>query len=128
MITEEDEINLPLKVFLSKMLTPFNKILNYKSENPESDLKYIYYSMHDINQVNILNFLGYWDNYGFDRYVHFASSIRIELMKEKDGGQFFVRILYDDEQIPLKFCLNPFRCKLSEYLDLIESNLIMQDG
>ena len=49
-----------------------------------SPLKYLIFNLHDTNISNFLRFLGYWDSYGYDKHVRYASSVRLEILKEKN--------------------------------------------
>ena len=49
-----------------------------------SKLKYVIFNLHDTNISNFLRFLGYWETYGYGKQVGYASSVRVELIKEKN--------------------------------------------
>jgi hypothetical protein len=78
----------------------YNKILNIKS----SKLKYVIFNLHDTNLVSLLKFLGYWDRYGFTKYIKFASSLKIELLKNRKNGEFYVKFIFDDFEFQPSFC------------------------
>ena len=103
---------MPSKTYLSRMIIPFVKVLTAKRNenmhgNGESSLlKYIIFNLHDTNISNYLRFLGYWDKYGYDKQVKFASSVRMELIRQRteemsavENNIYKIRIVYDDEEI-----------------------------
>jgi hypothetical protein len=49
-----------------------------------SKLKYLMFNLHDTNVSNFLRFLGYWRKYGYLKHVKFASSVRLEVLKESN--------------------------------------------
>lgn len=76
------------KIFVTRMLTPALEVIMEKamehvdSSLPASKLKYLQFNLHDTNVANMLKFLGYWKDYGPDKHVRFASSLRFELVKQ----------------------------------------------
>ena len=75
------------KVNVSKLLGPFLQMILHKGHddfwNVKTDLKYVIFAMHDFNLAQVLKYLGYYDNYGYQgRPLGFASSLRVELLKE----------------------------------------------
>jgi len=80
--------------YLSKMIVPLYDVIMTKLQQhsnkevrsaiglSESSLKYLIFNLHDTNISNFLRFLGYWGKYGYSRHVKFASSVRLELVKD----------------------------------------------
>ena len=73
------------------------------------------YFVHDLNLSNFLRFVGYWKENGYKKHIKFGSSIRFEILKEKDKcyiegeerkEMYKLRIIYDNEDIKMKFCKN----------------------
>jgi hypothetical protein len=75
------------KVYLSRMIIPFSQVITSKvmedllKIGKPSKLKYLYFNLHDTNISNFLRFLGYWENYGYKKFVRFSSSVRLEIIK-----------------------------------------------
>ena len=79
----------PSKVYLSRMIVPFSQVMTAKimddiMAKESTKLKYLMFNLHDTNISNFLRFLGYWRKYGYSKHVKFASSVRIEVLKEKN--------------------------------------------
>ena len=68
--------------------------------------------------------------------MRFSSSIRLEILKrrnenlcenenqqKKHKDDYYIRIVYDDEEIKLKFCISLF-CKFEEFTNFVYDNLI----
>lgn len=78
----------------------------------------------DINLVQMLEFYGYWDNFGYSKHVDFASTFRIELVSktEPNGNKnFFVQFTYDDEKIKFPWCSNiddsdSYLCPMDDFI------------
>ena len=93
------------------MIVPFTQVIKAKIQdsNNFTKLKYLQFNLHDTNISNFLRFLGYWQLNGYHKHVRFASSVRLELLVEKDKcfigkPRHMLRIVYDDEEIRLPFC------------------------
>ena len=98
------------------------------SDNNRSSLKYLIFNLHDTNISNFLRFLGFWDKHGYSKHVRYASSIRLEILKEEkvhqvDLSNYYIRVVYDDEEIHLPFCQGIY-CKFEEMTDHISKHLI----
>jgi hypothetical protein len=94
------------------MIVPFTNVIKTKinqdiaSANGDtknkSSLKYLLFNLHDTNISNFLRFLGYWKNYGYQKHVKFASSVRLEVFRQKHQGRpyskqdYLVRFVYDN--------------------------------
>ena len=129
--------DLPGKVYLSRMVVPFSQILtavifeDLLQTGKMSPLKYLVFNLHDTNISNFLRFLGYWDAYGYSKHVKYASSVRLEVIKETNRdyekspniGIYYIRIVYDDEEISVPFCKGLY-CKFEEFTDHVTSNLM----
>lgn len=67
-------------------------------------------NFHDTNISNILRFLKYFDENGYEKYVRFSSSVRFELMKDhemvhkKKKIPYRVRIVFDGDEIRVPGC------------------------
>jgi hypothetical protein len=98
-----------------------------------SNLRYLVFNLHDTNLSNLLRFFGYWDKYGYEKHVKFSSSIRLEILKVTnkvysdwnllDLSLYYVRVVYDDEEIHLPFCEELY-CKFEELTQYVTSHLI----
>ena len=106
------------------MIVPLVKLFYNKILHSNSDLKYVIYNLHDMNIAPILYFLGYWDRYGYSKYIKFASSLRFELLK--DGDDFFIRVIFDDFVIHPVFCENS-DCTFDEFRNYVKEKLITSD-
>ncbi|CDW71688.1 acid phosphatase [Stylonychia lemnae] len=102
-------------------------------------LKYIVHGLHDINLAQILDFLDYFNQLGWQKIqpLDFASSIRFELLQNnKEDDQFKIRVIYDDQIIDLyqKGELVDFEVFLKKFSDKLRENeddllqLINEDG
>ena len=111
------------------MIVPFTQVLSAKvreaKQHVSSPLKYLIFNLHDTNISNFLRSLGYWEKYGYEKHVRFGSSVRLELVREKDKSTldgmtpdedsfYKVRFVYDDEEIHLPFCKELY-CTFEEY-------------
>ncbi len=124
-------------MFVSRVLVPMLNVLeNVKSKintGEKFDLKLLLVTFHDTNLSNLLRFLKYFDTYGFEKFVRFSSSLRFELLKDKnskesDGeGSYAVRIVFDNEELKLPFCAKSI-CEYSEFKTYLENNLIIDYG
>jgi hypothetical protein len=110
---------LPSKIYLSRMLWPIQRVLEAArifqlSSNPMK-LKYLIFNLHDTNVSNLLRFLGYFDTYGYKKWVKFSSSVRFELLSKKgETGNFRIRTVFDNEEIHLPFCTSLY-CEFGEF-------------
>ena len=92
-------------------------------------MKYLIFNLHDTNVSNFLRFLGYWSKYGYTKHVRFASSVRLEMFiqkiegKPKEIGDYRLRIVYDDEEIHLPFCIGIY-CTIEEYMSYVDKHLL----
>ena len=100
------------------------------------------FNLHDTNISNFLRFLGYWKKSGYTKFVKFGSSVRLELVKQNMKNKsenprwqylldqdnflvmetYFVRVVYDDEEIRLPFCESNY-CSLSEFINHLTDSL-----
>jgi len=103
---------MPSKVYLSRMLLPvlevINRVVEHHKKGEQYQLKYLLLNLHDTNVSNFLRFLGYWDTYGYQKFVRFSSSVRLELTtklgKSKEDNLYYIEAIYDDQKIKLPFC------------------------
>ena len=76
-------------MFVSRVLVPMLNVLeNVKTQKETGnthDLKYILVTFHDTNLSNLLRFIKFFDTYGFDKFVRFSSSLRFELLRDKNS-------------------------------------------
>ena len=68
---------MPMSEVLSNVITSRNK-------GKIDSLKYLILNVHETNIANFLRFLGYWDEYGYDKFTRFSSSVRVELISRKE--------------------------------------------
>ena len=102
----------PGKVYLSRMVVPFTQVIgavavkDVLKQEMVNPLKYIVYNVHDTNISQFLSFLRYWKTHGYGSHVKFASSVRVELLKEANReyapdfepelGVYKLRFVYDN--------------------------------
>ena len=124
--------------YLTRMVRPFMDVMNAKiqedialSTNQDAEtskLKYLVFFLHDTNVSNFLRFLGYWISYGYDQHVKFASSVRLEVFRQKIEGKpynindYKVRVVYDNKEISLPYCKG-FYCTFVELYNHVKDNL-----
>ena len=74
----------PAKIYLTRMFTPIIQTLVNVSENTlkkrMDHLKYLFLNVEGISVANLLRILGYWEAFGYKKYIRFSSSLRIELL------------------------------------------------
>ena len=126
-ISATEHWGLPKLLFETMIILPWNAVLRNKVKHPDSKLKYIYYSVLDYQVGQFLDFLEFWERFGYGKFLKYASSVKIEMLAEQVGPTkwHFIRIWYDDEIVPLHFCKDPQMCELEEYLEHTEKNLLM---
>ena len=78
----------PYRAFLSRMLMPVVDVLTHvitrREKRSFDNLKYLILNVHEMNIANLLRFLGYWDEYGYEKATKFSSSVRLELISRKE--------------------------------------------
>ena len=83
---------VPFHAFISRMLVPVLRVFVAKiiedMHSTETPLKYIIFNLHDFQISNLLTYLGYWETYGFQKQVSYASSVRFELMRANNKNYF----------------------------------------
>lgn len=88
------------KAFISRMMVPmFEVLLSKVYESVEGNLtklKYLQFNTHDDNICTVLNFLGFWKDYGHEKFVKFASSLRFEILRETNRCYDTNREDYDE--------------------------------
>jgi hypothetical protein len=83
-------------------------------------LKYIIVNFHDTNVSNILRFLKYFEENGYNKYVRFSSSVKFELMKDRELERkkvalpFRVRVVFDGQEIWVPGCTSLY-CEFSQF-------------
>ena len=120
------------RAFLSRTLMPVVDVLTHVITSREKrsfdNLKYLILNVQEMNIANLLRFLGYWDEYGYDKPVKFSSSVRLELVSRKERFWqmgYYMRVIYDDEVIKLPWCSNKgYLCPATEFIQYFENNLI----
>ena len=120
------------KALLSRMLKPMTDVLanviTSREKKVVDHLKYLILNVHETNIANFLRFLGYWDEYGYEKFTRFSSSVRVELISKKERFWqigYYIRVIYDDEVIKLPWCNNKgYLCPATEFIQYFESNLI----
>jgi hypothetical protein len=84
------------------------------------------YSAHDSTVSPLVGALAPWSNtttgFGWPPY---ASQLIIE--KWLKAGQLGIRIIYNNEQLPIKACNNQLWCNAQQWLDNVKRDLIPQD-
>lgn len=110
---------------LIPVLEVINRVVELHKNGEESELKYLLLNLHDTNVSNFLRFLGYWDSYGYEKFVRFSSSVRLELIAKysKQGTNYYIEAIYDNERIKLPFCESS-RCSLEELNEYFNKNLL----
>jgi len=124
---------MPSTVYLSRMVKPMLDVFSHAIELDQaglkSDLKYLILNLHDTNVSNFLRFLGYFEAHGYDKFVRFSSSVRIELTLTDSKAEkpidekYFVTFFYDDEKINFTFCKKG-KCTFADFREFIERQLI----
>lgn len=77
-------------------------------------------NLHDTNISNILRYLKYFEENGYEKYVKFSSSVRFELMKDlelvykKNKSPYRVRVVFDNEEIWVPGCSSLY-CEFEEF-------------
>jgi len=104
-----------------------DNVINLKKTIEYLDLKYLILNLHDTNISNILRFLGYFEENGYDKFVGFSSSVRFELLKDKKGVQmgytpYKVRVVFDNEEIRVPGCMGEY-CDFLMFQRYFTSNL-----
>jgi len=115
-LKEDDELKMLSTHLLIAILSDLEDVMNYKHIQPlrlaRSHNKYTLYSGHDRNiqdfllnilDPNYINFMykkSFHDDGAFDFLrIPFSSFLILELHYEQDDGQFYVKILYNAEEI-----------------------------
>lgn len=94
------------------------------------DLKYVIINFHDTNVSNILRFIGFFNKYGYEKYVRFSSSVRFELLKDKrtkSSKAYKMRIVFDGVEIEMEQCSGDRYCSYDEFKKYFVENLIDDD-
>ena len=111
---------LPLADVLANVIT-------FKQYGWKDKLKYLILNVHETNIANFLRFLGYWDEYGYDKFTRFSSSVRVELISRKERFWqmgYYIRVVYDDVVVKLPWCSKGYLCTATEFIQYFENNLI----
>ena len=113
------------------MLMPMIKVLDNVITNREKEivdpLKYLILNVHETNIANFLRFLGYWDEYGYDKFTRFSSSVRVELISRNERYEqmgYYLRVIYDNVVVKLPWCSKGYLCTATEFIQYFENNLI----
>ena len=118
---------MPLAELLANVIT-----FKQYGKGWEDRLRYLILNVHETNVANFLRFLGYWDEYGYEKFTRFSSSVRVELISRKERFwqiAYYVRVIYDDEVIKLPWCNNQgYLCPATEFIQYFENNLISDKG
>ena len=91
-------------------------------------LKYLIVNFHDTNLSNILRFLGFFESNGYFKYVMFSSSLRFELLQDKNSlrkDDYSIRIVFDNEEIKIPICKDLY-CSYEEFSKYMHQNLILE--
>jgi hypothetical protein len=76
--------------------------------------------------------LKYFDTYGFEKFVRFSSSLRIELLRDvndpsindnADFSEYRFRVNFDNEDLKLPFCTDIY-CSYDEFMKYMRDNLV----
>ena len=78
--------------------------------------------VHNTNIANFLRFLGYWDEFGYEKNTSFSSSIRLELVVKKEQDQsekLYIQFIYDDLRIKFPWCNDSqgYFCAFDEFIE-----------
>ena len=128
-------------IFVSRVLVPTFDLLENVIKNIDTntpfDMKFLQITFHDTNLSNLLRFLKYFDTYGFEKFVRFSSSLRIELLKDindKEGNsdpnnysEYRFRVNFDNEDLQLPFCTDLY-CSYDEFMKYMRDNLVFDYG
>ena len=77
-------------IYQARMFVPIAELLGFVitfkqyGKGWEDRLKYLILNVHEMNIANLLRFLGYWDEYGYEKATKFSSSVRLELISRKE--------------------------------------------
>ena len=67
--------------------------------------------------MQTLKFFGYWDTFGYENYVDFGSTFRIELIQNVKTDKFYVQFTYNDKIINFPWCNNVNDlCPMEEFI------------
>ena len=69
---------------LGPIIKVFGNVIDATEKSLTQKLKYMIINFHDTNVSNILRFLKYFEENGYEKFVRFSSSVRFELMKDKE--------------------------------------------
>jgi hypothetical protein len=98
---------MPSKVYLTRTLWPLLKVLKTVISNHqaglEDPLKMLVLNVHETNVSNLLRFLGFWQNWGYEKFTKFSSSVRFEIVS-RPSGEYLVQMVYDEDIIRLPWC------------------------
>ena len=90
-------------------------------------MKYLFLNVREVNVVHFLRFLGYWDEFGYDKYTKYGSSVRIELIVrvERDmTEELYVQFIYDDEVLKMPWCQNNgYLCPMDDLINRASTTL-----
>eukprot|EP00736_Rhodelphis_marinus_P002718 Rmarinus@m.12766 len=120
----EEAVKLAVGPALKSLEKGFEKYVN---EHPDAKRLHLI-SSHDTTIVSILSALGAYSN----EWPPYASTLALELYRRpeegeeeaqsgKDRDNFFVRVLYNEEDLPIPACGNSSVCKYQDFIDLLQS-------
>ena len=76
--------------------------------------------------MQTLKFFGYWDTFGYENYVDFGSTFRIELIQNVKTDKFYVQFTYNDKIINFPWCNNVNDlCPMEEFIQYAAKNVIL---
>ncbi|CAG5121598.1 unnamed protein product, partial [Candidula unifasciata] len=103
---------------LSAMVDECEKVMKGKG----NAYKLCLYSSHDSTMSGLLEVLGIWDN----KWPPFAADVRLELYKEVNGSEFYVKVLYCGNVCRIRG-QNSELLPWSEFVKAVRNYLIRED-
>lgn len=111
----------PAKVYVTRLVVPILQVLVNAQENvlnkKPDHLKYILLHAENMHIASLLDFLGFWEEFGYKKATTFASRVRFELIRKLDVSDpsksgFFIQFSYDDEIIKFSWCNKQRDCPI----------------
>ena len=121
----------PQKVFVTRLVLPILQTLMNVQENIQKKkpdhLKHILVHAENIHITNLLEFLGYWDTYGYQKNTQYASSVQIELARISSNNVkgFYVQFTYDGEIMKFAWCDNQTYCPIDTFIEYAAANVLL---
>ncbi|GFS02843.1 lysophosphatidic acid phosphatase type 6 [Elysia marginata] len=94
----------------------------HKLVSGEKGLKLCLYSSHDSTMSSLMESLGIWNN----EWPPFASDIRLELYRQEDGTDYFVRVLFNGKEQKVRGQTDSF-VRWADFVESIRPYLIRRE-